>query len=141
MSKFYEDPKFKTLRDKWYKRLKQVGFEDAEQVLDHDLVLKQFSANVLSRYAHGSGLELNAKVLYFQALSANLAEHPPEDEGERLILEMTSQGMLVPEMAPILKAKGLPYGRETIRYVVRRYETKWKIQTWTADKLRKKTAK
>jgi len=122
---------FEDLKREWEQRLKDDGFQDIE--------VEKRGERHLKRYAdapvHDSKLEPEQVALreaYFDLLRDwCLKEMAFEDASDRIIMERTAAGAQIWEISKELRELGYrKSNRDTIRYVRRRYETKWGIRIW-----------
>ena len=88
---------FKKLKDKWYKKLKDSGFEDVEQDEER---LKSWSSVFFIRHTVD---EWQAKATYYQMATNFLEEYKFENEIERVIWSYHAHGMGVREIADTLR--------------------------------------
>lgn len=101
MSKFYETDKFKKLNAAWYKKLKGIGFKDAEQ----QTVLKKAYGSPLatedrlktwsSSFFRGryNQTQYEARETYYRLAGQFLNEHSFENELEHKIWKLHSDGL------------------------------------------------
>lgn len=132
MTKYWKTPRFKSLSVEWEARLKASGFKDAEKTWNGERVLKQTADHA---YWRQGTVELvrEAKLNYFLALSQHiLLERKWTDKADRFIMERTAEGWTIQEISSAMQALKLrKSNRDTIRYIRRRYEHKWRIREWT----------
>lgn len=111
----------------WYQILQKHGFVDQEQVKGTELVLKQRSTNV---YRQADATTRESKREYFLMLSRNLSKQKKISEVEAKIIHLFSDGIRRKEIAEILNIN-----RHTIGFIIRRWEHRWGIRTWTPKQL------
>lgn len=101
---WHKTKKFKTLQDKWYKKLEKTGFEDAEQ---DEVYLKQFSGK--TGIMEGSELrgttELGEtyKYNYYRNCREFLDTYKFKNKTEHKMFEMHTEGLGVRVIADKLK--------------------------------------
>ncbi len=141
-SKFFQTPEFKQLESEWYDLLKDSGFKDAEIVVGSEKVLIQNAPNV---FFQANSVVIEAKLEYFVSLSKAVEEETDWDHPlEKIILSMKAEGAKISEISKELKSIYNPRCRgyrQTIRFIIRKYENRWKIRKWAAHQLRIKTWK
>lgn len=106
----------------WNSRLQDVGFEDIElesgpnhvQLLDKDQVSD----------------EQRATIEYYDRLVAAFNSEQFEDDTHKFIMGRVCEGDKKCAIVRALHERGQRIHRETVRYVIRRYEHKWGIRTW-----------
>lgn len=88
---------FKRLQAKWYKKLKQTGFEDIEDTNSPNEMLKSWdSLYFLSRY---DGNAFLAKQRYFELARQFLHEHVFDSSREKSIWTEFSEGASIRQIA------------------------------------------
>lgn len=99
--KYYETADFKALQKKWYGKLEDDGFQDAER---EDGALQNWS----TQFSRGN-LEFNqSKEEYFRLAGHFLHDHRFANETERRVWELHTNGMSTGKIA-----KALPRGVDT----------------------------
>lgn len=130
----------------WDQKLKESGFEDAEEEGRNARFLKEGSRDRLCKKGPKNifvtELVVSTSSTYYQMLSDNLhTEQNFADDFDRQIMEMTAEGKSIKEISIALKAlvptgkKRGKFNRDTIRYVRRRYEQKWGIREWSKEQM------
>src|SRR5665213_3798234 len=120
----------KALQKKWDRILAETGFEDIEKEIGGERVLKQ-SADYAFRRAEHTETYREAKLTYHSLISEHLHTSIFDDASDRLIMERTAEGSSIAEISAELKDRGWrKFNRDTIRYIRRRYETRWGIRHW-----------
>lgn len=133
---FWQTPSFKALQEVWYQRLKAEGFQDAEEIVGGELVLRQSAAHP---YRHHDELGITAKEAYYRLLAQQVqvaAEF--QTEVDRVILTMFAEGAKLKKIAEELEKRGERRCRGTIRYRIRTYEMRWGLREYTPKQLNKK---
>lgn len=133
--KFYETPRFKELEEFWKKRLQDSGFQDIEK----GQALKQRASNA---YRHAAIVVIEARQTYFDLLTKQVREEKFQCDLYRTIMEMWASGKTRMQILEAIKG-GASQGREdrfyeTIRFIIRRFEYKWNIKTYTAKQMKLK---
>ena len=130
MRKFYQSNDFKKLEEEWTQKLAENGFQDAEKKIAGERVLRQSADYAFRRKEHDQ-IYREAKLEYFSLLSAKMSTAKFEDQSDRLIMQRTADGKSISEISNELKSLGWKkHNRDTIRYIRRRYETRWGIRHW-----------
>jgi hypothetical protein len=137
MQKFYRAKSFHELKAHWDNVLKEDGFKDIEKEIAGTTVLKTCSMSVFYRRGE-KNIEITELVkenrtIYYQILTESIAkEQHFDDESDRLIMERTAEGFKISDISLELKSLGrTKFNRDTIRYIRRRYEHRWKIRQWS----------
>ncbi len=119
----------KELQKHWYKILEESGFKDIETMVGNELVLKQ-AANHHIWDKHPLDREMTEE--YFRVLF-----HKAHDEKtlyrndlDRVTMQMYSDGS---KICGIAKITGR--ARNSIRFIIRRYETAWGIRDRSKEEL------
>ncbi len=130
MAKFWKSGEFKSLEKEWSQKLAEAGFEDAEKEIAGERKLKQAADYAYRRKEHTETYR-DAKLTYHSLLSQKLHDARFDDESDKLIMERTAEGWTIQEISKELKhLKMIKHNRDTIRYIRRRYETRWGIRCW-----------
>lgn len=135
-TKFWKTSNFKVLAQEWETRLKESGFVDAEKTLGADRILKK-SANYAFRRAETTDIIRETKLAYFLALARHITnERHFSDKSDRFIMEKTAEGWTIKEISFAMQSLGLrKSNRDTIRYIRRRYEHRWRMREWTPQQM------
>jgi hypothetical protein len=127
--KFHETEQFKKQQREWYERLKETGFRDIEVLIGNEQKLMQYSRP----YRDVDKLE------YYQTLTHHFFQEKFENETHKWIMLWRSDGWKIREISERLKMMELsPSHRETVRYIIRRYEVKWNIKQYKPSQLSSK---
>jgi len=147
MPKYWKTNEFKRLEAFWDEKLAASGFVDAEKRIGDDRVLSQNSTNV---YRQASELARNSKKIYYDLLNEcinkkNLRSkidqlimpwHPDAPVRlEQMIIVWHAEGFKKKEICEQLREIGESRHRQTVMFIIRKYEHKWKIKKWTKEKL------
>lgn len=129
---FWKSSNFKALQKSWYRRLEEEGFQDAEEIIGEEFVLKQTASHP---YRGLNEVERSSKEDYFRLL-AQYAQHEPFKRTlDKYILGMRSQGWQIVSICKFLEVAGMARERKTVRYIIRKYEMKWGIREYTPKQL------
>jgi hypothetical protein len=119
---------FKALRDYWYQRLKDSGFEDIEYEHDYEPAIIRRSKEVYRRYDKKT---IQSTKDYFRLITE--AVHSDETsfrcEVDRYILTRYSEGARTVAIVHELKVLGMSRHRRNVLRIIRRYEKEWKIRS------------
>lgn len=91
------------LKAKWYKRLEDNGFNDAEQA---DGNLKQWATSIFAAPSHHNPTAFQAKEEYYRLAGQFLYEHNFDSALERSIWKYHAEGVSVYKIPDLLKRKG-----------------------------------
>lgn len=123
MAKFYQTKTFKGLQKEWEKRLLESGFIDHENG-------DQLKQNAANSYRRANALLREAKLEYFQIIIHQIYRHgyiPPDmDPLDLTVMVMRGNGLSINLVAERNKIH-----RQTVRFIIRRYEHQWGIRSWT----------
>lgn len=134
---FWKTPDFKSLQRAWYARLEREGFRDAEEIVGGEYVLKQIAAHPYRGMGH---LAIQTKEAYYRLLGLQVQTGDFASEVDRLILTMFADGRRIKHIVEALHNLGTPRARNTIRFIIRKYEMRWGLREYTAKQLNKKEA-
>lgn len=97
-----QDPKFQKLQAKWYKKLKDKGFEDIEQ---DEARLKKWSETFFTRgdLSQSNVTIVTAKLDYYHMCRHFLNEYKFKNKTEKIMFEMHTEGLGVRVIAKKLK--------------------------------------
>lgn len=123
--KYWQTKAFRDLQKIWNEKLREAGFEDAEALINGQLVLRQRATN---SYRGISDVQRENKILYYELLAQNTYLEAFCDRVDRLVMERRSQGIKIKVISEELRQLGERCHRETIRHIIRKYEVKWKIR-------------
>lgn len=109
---------FQALQKKWYKKLKQDGFEDCEQTDGH---LKLWSGHYFkSKFKHPGDLEFQkAKQDYYRRASQFLHEYKFPDPRTRRIWELHADGVSIRAIVETLKKEGYRAYKDVVHAVIK----------------------
>src|SRR6185312_4267324 len=82
----------------------------------------------------------DAKIDYFHVISGwvNDPDTIFRSKADRMIMEMYANGIKKKDIFSSLKEAGFPKSLAAIRFIIRRYEEKWGITTYTMEQLNRK---
>lgn len=151
MAEFWKTKQFKSLLNQWNKKLEQSGFEDAEIELKHDRALRQRATN---SYRQANQLERDSRLNYFRQISyfANNTSIVNGESGlslfeyacfpnelEKIVMIRHSEGAaikeIIDELKNILQDVGDESRRKTVRFIIRKWQMKWGIRSWSLKQL------
>lgn len=125
-------PSFEELEKYWYDRLKKEGFKDIEKKVGNERVLIQRASNV---YRQATEVERENKRSYYELISSHVQHEQFTDPTDELIMCRRAEGITIKEISAELKKLGERCHRQTIRFIIRKYELKWKVRNWNPDQL------
>ncbi len=135
MPKYWQKMSFKQLEQEWNEKLKESGFIDAEVRVGEERVLIQQASN---SYRQAPRIVREAKEEYYTIVNQKMDECPPRDRVERIVMYYVALGAKIKEICNELKETGERCHRQTVSFIIRKYEAKWKIRNWTEQDLNPK---
>jgi hypothetical protein len=135
MRKFWLTKKFKLLQKKWYEKLREADFVDVEHEFDGEFELTQRSSNA---YRQASFIVRESKVDYYRLIGHYTHNEKFDDPVDEIVMKMVAEGAKIKAVSEELKRQGFKCHRQTIRYIIRRYENQWGIRRWNQKQLTSK---
>lgn len=137
---YWKTAHFKAMQKAWYAKLKCEGFDDAEEIVGGDLLLKQLAAHP---YRGQDELVITSKETYYRLLGQKLEETQDSfrNDVDRLILSSFAMGTKIQRIIEILEREGKTRCRNTIRFTIRKYEMQWGLRSYTPKQLNKKVTR
>lgn len=123
------------MQEAWYAKLKESGFEDAEEMIAGEMVLKQVAEHV---YRGAEPEVISAKEDYFRILRDNVRRCVFRSKTDRIILLLRADGAKMNQIADTLMLLGKRRCRMTVRMTIRKYEMEWGIRKYSPKQLNKK---
>lgn len=134
---FWKRPEFKALQKQWYQRIEEEGFEDAEELIGDDLVLKQTAS---SAYGSLDEITRESKEAYYTFVAQKVQETEFKSPVDRTILAGVASGRKIRDIVEDLHNQGTPRCRFTVRIKIRTYEMKWGLRQYTPKQLNRKVS-
>lgn len=131
--KYYQTDSFRREAELWEKVLEQEGLPDIEKRIGEDYVLKQNSSNV---YRQMDSTRREAKEIYYQRLATALLFASFDTEIDQIVMVLKAQGHKITEICKSLAAAGVGRYRRTVRLIIRKYEDRWGIRSWSPEQLK-----
>lgn len=128
MAKFFLRPEFKDLECEWNKRLIASGFKDIEHTKHGERVLKQYAFNA---YLQADDKTRLAREQYYHLIAMNVAVHSFNKLLDEIVMTKFAEGLFIKQIVLDLNKLGFSIHRQTVRFIVRRYEHEWGIKYWT----------
>lgn len=127
---------FKKLQLEWYEKLKAMGFKDAEESKDDGFVLAQ-SASYCFRNV--DGLTKFLKEEYYRRMAQESLDSQTvyKNAAHKHILIRHSEGAKIKTIVQELIELGLPRNRNSVRFIIRRYEMLWGFRNYNYKQLNK----
>lgn len=124
------DEEFQKLREQWYKTLEDTGFKDIEKSNDKLEADKLVRLQKAHSFFDQNGHLVNAKQEYFQILFQTVNDSTVifHTELDKYILTRYAEGARIKTIVDELKKMNTPRGRDSIRFIIKRYEKKWGIR-------------
>lgn len=129
---YWQSESFKSLQAAWYERLAKDGFEDAEELVAGEMVLKQVAAHP---YRTADELGITTKESYYRLLGQNVQQSNFQSDIDRLILTMFAEGAKMKKIGDALRTMGHRRCRNTICFTIRKYEMRWGLRSYTPKQL------
>lgn len=123
--KFWRNPSFKKLEQKWDMVLTKSGFCDVEKKVNGARCLKQRANN---SYRSADSIRRELKQRYYELLGHGFHENVFIDPVHELIMERRSRGVKIKDICIELKKKKERNNRDTVGLIIRIYEAKWGIK-------------
>lgn len=132
MVKFYQTERFKEQEIIWEEKLKASGFIDAEQSIGSARKLKQYCPNV---YRQSTKAAREAKTIYYALIAEKIYTEVFTNDIHKYIMSRVSDGQKLTSIHDELKStRGAPC-YEMIRFIVKRFEYRWRIKNYTAKQM------
>lgn len=138
MGQFWRTAKFRVLNREWNKKLEEVKFKDAEIDLKGDRSLKQRASNA---YRQATLLERESRLDYYLLLGNLTSSTQFDNKLEELVMVRHAEGATIKEIVEEITKRGMPRERRNIRHIIRRWQAKWGIRTWTLKQMNLKAIK
>lgn len=136
--KFWKQESFKTLQRDWYERLKSEGFYDIEVFRGEELKLKQGLRDRISKVTKTKAYVTRIMTEeYYTLLILKIRETEFQNVIHELILTWYSDGERIKTICQRLFELGMPRDRQSVRFIIRRYEMAWGIRDYTDKELHK----
>jgi hypothetical protein len=126
----FDTPAFRDLQRTWYRKLKETGFQDLERLVHGEPELSDLSQ--YPRVNHENREE------YYRALSYHVANTEFDSKVDKLILTCHAEGVkavkICEELAllgPLWRRWNNERNRNSVRYIIRRYEREWGLRAWS----------
>lgn len=129
---YWKSPSFKAMQRAWYDKLAEEGFQDAEELISGEMVLRQIAAHP---YRGQDELSISTKEDYYRILGQKLEEASFKNDVDRMILSFFAIGTKIQRIIEILQREGKTRCRGTIRFTIRKYEMKWGLRAYTPKQL------
>jgi hypothetical protein len=121
----YTTKKFKTLLNKWNKKLEKSGFVDHESNYVNAPGIKEhriLSSNTLEPFRHRSLAFVEAKMEYFIMAGSFLNDAEFDSKRDRVIWELHSEGYSIREIVKLFKKRRLrPTSKDTVSSTIAKY--------------------
>lgn len=132
---YWKSQPFKALQRAWYAKLREHGFDDAEEMVADEMRLKQ---SATFPYRHVDELGITTKETYYSLLSQYVQESVFQNDIDHLIMSMFAEGSKIKRIVEALEKRGEARCRGTVRYTIRKYEMKWGMKDYSPKQLNKK---
>lgn len=123
------------LYEEWNKKLRDSGFIDIEKVIGKERVLIQHASN---SYRQADKLSRESKSEYYSLISEHLNKTFFDNNIDEKVMRLLSEGYKISEIVKKINTNGMYIHRQTVRFIIRRYENKWNIKRWNAKQMNRK---
>lgn len=125
---------FLRLQQTWYQKLSDLGFNDIEKLQGDELVLSQTASYC---YRNGDPFTRAMKEQYFRFMSQAVYDENTEFKNEvhRHIMIRHSEGAKIKTILKELHARGTARNRNSIRFIIRKYEVAWGLRSYNPSQL------
>lgn len=122
------------LQETWYKKLEDLGFKDIEKKKGDDWVLSEGSSRLYERL---DPLSLKIREEYYEWLYRVVSSEQTifRNDVDRFILCRHAEGIRIKQMVAELLSRGTPRNRNSVRFIIRRYELAWGLKRWNLKEL------
>jgi len=128
----WNTPEFKALQKEWYQRLEDEGFQDAEALVDGEMVLQQRAGNA---YRGSVQVERESKEAYFRLLGQLVHKAKYDRKIDKKILMAYAAGDRITVIVRELRRCGTPRNRTAVRFIIRKYKMRWGLEEYTNKQL------
>lgn len=134
MGKFYLEPEFKELNEKWTKKLKESGFEDIETTNKLTENLKTpHSRYFFSRYTPE---QIEETLTYYNnCMTFYWSYKNFKSNREREIWLLHSEGMTKRKIAEVLQSRGIKICHNLVQYYIGRLKKIMHTQMWPSSEV------
>jgi hypothetical protein len=129
---FWRTRQFKVISQAWELKLEKSGFVDAEIEVKGDRVLKQRATNC---YRQASQLDRESRLEYFTFLGYLAHNTQFKSELEKIVMIRHSEGKTSKEILKELNKNGIIRCRQNIEYIIRRWQNKWGVKSWSLKQM------
>jgi hypothetical protein len=128
----FDSDEFKKLKRKWYQKIQRKGFIDQEKEVGQNTYLVQSSEYP---FRHHGELQREARLQYYLFISQFVATEQWANSRDRIVMQSHAEGLKIKEILLKLERRGLLCHRQTVRFIIRRFENKWKLRRWQKREL------
>ena len=122
---------FRELQRQWYQRLAAEGFQDIERLVNGEPELKQTAL---------CAADSEDRETYYRLLRQHVSKAKFESEIEATIMDFHAEGATIKEICQSLQSLSprrpprfrapTRRNRNTVRYIIRRWEAEWGLRDW-----------
>jgi hypothetical protein len=133
---------FKSLLLKWNKKLEESGFQDIEIELNNGRALRQ---SCVGQYNRWNKFERDSRLEYFCVVGHLVHDTIFPNDLEKFIMLKHAEGETITEIFKAMQANGFRMYeksgksyrslRRHIMYIIRQWQMKWGIKTWSLQEL------
>ncbi len=129
---YWQSARFKAMQDAWYAKLKASGFEDAEELIAGEMVLRHNAEYV---FRDMGSTTARARASYFSYMSEMVHQTKFRNDVDCIILSLRAAGARMKAIREALLLMGFKKSRRTIRVIIRRYEMTWGMKDYLPGEL------
>jgi ABC-type uncharacterized transport system ATPase subunit len=126
---------FSKLQKHWYQRLADTGFKDVEELKDGKLILTEEIGQY--HYRKTDAFRILMKEEYFRAICQMVQDIDTRFRNsiDKYILSRYSEGAKIKTIMVELSTQGCQLRRNSIRFIIRRYEVQWGLKSYGPNQL------
>ncbi len=126
---------FIKLQQEWYQKLAEAGFKDIERLRGDDLVLVPSGTELRYRRTNAHYRRLKEEYYRCIAQEAQDEENVFRNEVDKYILIRHSEGAKIKTIVKELEESGNGRNRDSVRFIIRRYEMEWGLGNYDHKQL------
>jgi hypothetical protein len=130
MSHWKFNPQF--LQRVWYRCLAEEGFQDHEELVGGECLLKESATHYRNRQDISS---FNGREEYFLIMGQKLNEYEFDNDIDALIMTLHVDGRRINQICEELRKMGKQRSRVTVRIKIRTYQMKWGLRHYPPNQM------
>jgi len=124
---FYQTKEFKTLAKEWEQKLIASGFVDAEKLQSGQTRAHYGEAS----YKRTKKEIIDARIQYYSTFCYHAYRTFYPKYLDREVVTRFAKGSRISDIVVELRELGVAINRNTVRFIIRRYEHRWCMRYWT----------